>query len=507
MESWIIIIMGLLIYIAVAVYIGFRGFKTTKKTLEDYYLAGRGVGVILLFFTMYATYQSAYMYIGCTGFTYAHGVGIWYSNVANLLWAFLFLVIAIPMWKLGKNFGYVTQADFFADRFNSEILRLLIAFWMILGLTPYIGSQVMATGKTLETISGGAISFGVAAALYILTVIIYTSLGGLRGVVWTDLVQGLLMLFFIWAGVFMLLPHVGGLGNLFKTVASTKPELLTIPGPKGLLTPGAWLGFMLCDALGGIMWIQNWMRFYIGKTWKTMAMMSFLVPIGTTLTFLPAMIIGLTGSVLTPNLSSADTVFPTLMVEYLPVWITMGLIVGLFAASMSTVDSLSLALSASISKDVYRLILPETDEKTLVKYGRLWIIAFLVIGGLVGYAAAGTWLVVLFTLLSLSLSAILFPVAVAAIYWKRANKYGAIAGIIVGIIVGVKTLLYGPEFYLGVYGGLWAILACAITLIVVSYLTPLTEKDKKTEERISNALASPIITMMDVSKEAYKVPK
>ncbi|MBU7022534.1 MAG: sodium:solute symporter family protein [Theionarchaea archaeon] len=502
MESWIIVLLGLFAYILVAVYIGFRGYKTTKHTLEDYFLGGRGIGVILLFFTMYATYQSAYMYIGVTGFTYTHGIGIWYSNVANLLWGFLFLLIAIPMWKLGKNFGYVTQADFFADRFGSELLRLIIALWMVLGLTPYIGSQVLATGRTLNTISGGVLTLGVAAALYIITVIIYTSLGGLRGVVWTDLVQGLLMLIFIWLGVFVIVGKVGGFGALFEQVQAAKPELLTIPGPNGLLTPRAWFGFLLVDALGGIMWIQNWMRYYVGKTWRTMAMMSFLVPIGTTLTFLPAMLIGLSGVVLEPGLASGDAIFPTLMVNYLPVWVVMGLIVGLFAASMSTVDSLSLALSASISKDIYGLIKPGTDEAKLVRMGRFWIIAVLVAGGLVGYAAAGTYIVVLLTLLSLGLSAVLFPVAVAGIYWKGANRYGAVAGILVGAAVGIKTLLIGgPEFWLGVYGGLWAVVACAITLIVVSLITPHSEREKKAERRISHALASPVITMMDVSKD------
>lgn len=501
MQSWIIILLGLLAYILVAIYIGFRGFKTTKQTLEDYFLAGRGLSVILLFFTMYATYQSAYMYIGVTGFTYTHGIGIWYSNIANLLWAFLFLLIAIPMWKLGKNFGYVTQADFFADRFSSEILRLIIALWMILGLTPYIGSQVLATGRALNTISGGALTLGLAAGLYVLTVIIYTTLGGLRGVAWTDLVQGLLMLVFIWLGVFMLLNEVGGFAALFEKVRAINPDLLSIPGPEGLLTPRVWFGFLLVDGLGGIMWIQNWMRFYVGKTWKTMAMMAFLVPIGTTLTFLPAMLIGLSGVVLEPGLAAGDAVFPTLMSNYLPVWVVLGLIVGLFAASMSTVDSLSLALSASISKDIYKTIKPDTKESQLVRMGRIWIIAVIVAGGVIGYAAAGTYIVVLLTLLSLGLSAVLFPVAVAGIYWKRANRYGAIAGILVGAAVGIKTLLIGPEFWLGVYGGMWAVLACAAAVIIVSLITPQTDEERKAEARISHALASPVITMMDVTKD------
>jgi SSS family solute:Na+ symporter len=504
MENYVIILLGLFVYILVAIFIGYRGYKSTAHTMEDYFLAGRGLGVILLFFTMYATYQSAYMYIGVTGFTYTHGVGIWYSNVANLLFAFCFLLIGIPLWKLGKNFGYITQADFFAHRFDSDILRMIIALWMVLGLTPYIGSQVLATGRALTTISGGAISFGVAAALYIITVIIYTSLGGLRGVAWTDLVQGLLMLVFIWIAVLIILGKVGGIGALFEKIHLVNPALLSIPGPKGLMTPAAWLGFMICDGIGVLMWIQGWMRFYVGRTWKTLAMMSWMVPIGTTLTFLPAMLIGLSGTVLEPGLTSGDQVFPTLMINYLPVWVTMLIIVGLFAASMSTVDSLSLALSASISKDIYARISPQTEEKTLVKMGRLWIIAVIVVGGLVGYAAKGTYIVVLLTLLSLSLSALIFPVAVAGIYWKRANKWGSIAGIIAGIIVGVKTLLFGPEFYLGVYGGLWAMFACAVVLIVVSLITPITDKEKKAEERISSALASPVITLMD-SEEAYKV--
>jgi len=504
MEPWVIILLGLAAYILLVLYIGYRGYKVTKRTLEDYYLAGRGLGVLILMFTIFATYQSAYMYIGVTGFTYEHGVGIWYSNAANLLWAFLFIFIGIPLWRLGKAFGYITQADFFAHRFNSNILRLIIALWMVLGLLPYIGSQALATGRTLTTISSGVIALGVAVMLYAITIIIYTSLGGMRSVAWTDLIQGLLMLGLIFVALEVLLGKVGGIPALFEKVYAIKPELLSIPGPKGLMTPEAWLGYLLCDALGGIMWIQNWVRFYAGKSWKTLALMTFLVPIGTTLMFFFSMLVGLCGVVLEPGLPTGDLVFPTLMVKHLPLWATAGVIIGLFAASMSTVDSISLALSSSISKDIITLAKPELDESSLVNLGRLFVVAVIIAGCIVGYYAAGTYLVVLLTLLSLSLSAVLFPIAVAALYWKRANKYGAIAGIIVGIIIGVKTLLFGPEFAFDIYGGLWAIIGCALTLIIVSLITPVSDKEAKSVEQISRALSSPIATMVDIN-DAYKV--
>ena len=103
------------------------------------------------------------------------------------------------------------------------------------------------------------------------------------------------MLIGIWSGIAYLLPKVGGFGGLIGTVAESAPNLLSLPGPHGLLTPMAWLGFMLCDALGGIMWVQNWVRFTCARAGKCFAALAFIVPIGTTLTYLPATFFGLAG--------------------------------------------------------------------------------------------------------------------------------------------------------------------------------------------------------------------
>lgn len=486
----IVFILGcIVVYMIAAFLISIRGYKGTE-TSEDYFLAGRGVNVILLAFTLYATYQSAYMYIGATGFTYTHGVGIWYSNVANLLWAFLFFFIALPIWKLSQVFNYVSQADFFAHRFQSNILRYAIALWMILGLTPYIGSQVMSVAITFETLTEGVIPYVIGAIIFTGGVAIYATIGGLKGIIWTDFMGGVLMLLAIWSGVIFLLPQVGGLSGLFRNIAEQAPELLSLPGPEGLITPAGWFGFMICDALGGTMWIQNWLRFYVGKSWRTVVAMACLVPIGTTLTYVAATIYGLAGKVLIPGLASGDQVMPSLILHYLPVWIGTIVTVGLFAASMTTVDSISIALSASVAKDVVQTINPNVSDKKMQNIGRTAVFLFLVGGALIGYYAKETYLVVLLTLLSLSLSSLLFPLAVAGLYWKRATREGALAGLVVGVIVGVKLLLVGPQFdpYFGMYGGVWAILATTVTMIVVSLLTKPT--NKKVLDEISLAMST-----------------
>ncbi|MGE5542900.1 MAG: sodium:solute symporter family transporter, partial [Bacillota bacterium] len=166
------------------------------------------------------------------------------------------------------------------------------------------------------------------------------------------------------------------------------------------------------------------------------------------------------------------------ILNYLPVWVGAMIVVGLFAASMSTVDSLSLALGSSVAKDVHRKLDPKASEDKLVKTGKMWTAVFLVGGMLVGYYAKDAYLVVLLTLLSLSLSATLFPVAVAALFWPRANKQGVIAGLVAGTIVGVKMLLVGPEFdpVFGIYGGVWSMLVTAVVMVIVSLLTPATKK-------------------------------
>jgi Na+/proline symporter len=157
----------------------------------------------------------------------------------------------------------------------------------------------------------------------------------------------------------------------------------------------------------------------------------------------------------------------------------------MFAASMSTLDSLALALSASIARDVHAKLDPKATPGTLINVARLTTFGVLIVGALIGFFWSGVESIVILQLLGGSLRAIIYPLVIAAIFWRRATKEGAVAGMITGAIVGIKMLVVGPRVdpWIGLFGGIWAMLASLVAMVVVSLLTKPTRKEILDEMR------------------------
>jgi len=465
-----------IIYFSILILIGLISFRKTKKTPEDYFIAGRTFGPIILFFSLAATNFSAFTFLGFAGNAYKSGLGQYgIMGFGTAIMAIMFFVIGRKVWKLGKEKNFITPPELIGNRFNSRFLRLLFMVVMIIFTIPYLAVQAVGAGILIQYVSG-TISWQIGAVATIFVIMFYVLLGGMRGSGWADVVQGLIMISaMIFAFIFVTI-SLGGFENANLMAYNANPILFTRPGGGEYFTIQIWFSFMLLWMFVDPMFPQLFTLFYTAKNQKSLKLSMILYPIVVSFFFLFPVLIGVWahGVGITIPVGQEDMVLPLMVEQYTPFFIFAFVMTGALAALISTADSQLLSLSTMLSHDLLGL----KKGKREVLYGKIVIVIlslftiFFVIGGYnPNEGIMGTLVKTTFSGL-----VVLCPTTIAALYWKKATKYGCIVSIFIGefsIILFQYKLI--PDF--GFLPGILALLIASVSLIIVSYILPINKKN------------------------------
>ncbi|KYK32012.1 MAG: hypothetical protein AYK22_00185 [Thermoplasmatales archaeon SG8-52-3] len=462
------------IYFIILIILGFYAQKRTKKTPEDYFLGNRTFGPIVLFFTLAATNFSAFTFLGFAGKAYTSGFGQYgIMGFGTAFMAIMFYIIGRKVWKLGKEKGFITPPELIGDRFKSTSLRLLFMFIMVIFTIPYLATQAIGAGMLIEYMT--EISWQVGAIITMIIIMLYVLFGGMRGSGWTDVLQGFIMIIAMTLAVVFVAISLGGFEAANIAAFEAKPELFARPGGGDYFLPQIWFSFMLLWLFADPMFPQIFSRFYTAKNEKSLKISMIFYPIVVSFLFLFPVLIGIWahGTSVEIAIGSEDMVLPIMVATYAPSFIFAFVMVGALAALMSTADSQLLSLSTMISRDLpikKRRISEILFGKAIIIILSLFAI-FFVIGGY------DTKVGIMGTLVSTTFSglAVLCPTTIAALYWKKATKYGCIASIICGeISIFLFQFKIFPTF--GFLSAIWGILISIIVLIIISYITHRKEK-------------------------------
>jgi solute:Na+ symporter, SSS family len=416
----------ILAYLAITLVIGVIFRRQSSANKVEFFLAGRGVGRLLLFFTMAATNFSAFTIFGLSGAGYRIGYAFYpVMGFGTGFMALSFLLIGKPILSLSRERGYITPSDFIADRYAAPWLKKLFSAVMIVFTLPYIAIQAIASGNSLNTLVG--IPYLSGALLITGFIVVYVALGGLRSIVWTDLIQSLMMIGFTLAAFFIILRGSGGFIRAHDQVYATFPALFSRPGQDGSMMFGIWFGYLFLWFFADPMFPQLFQRFLAARDQRSLNTTVVLYPLITTFLFFLTVSIGVLGRHTFPALSAAqsDTVFPLLLQRYAGVFLSTLLITGSLAALMSTMDSQLLTLTSLITLDFVRFKKREVLKEKAV------IVILGVLGFLIAVRPPQTILDFI-SKTTFNGLAVLAPTVIGGLYWKRANRYAAAASIVFG---------------------------------------------------------------------------
>ena len=496
--SQILTILAIVVYLAAMIYIGYRHSKGTSSS-SDFYLGGRRLGPIVAAMSTEASDMSAYLLMGVPGLALFCGVAeaswtaIGLAAGTYLNW----LLVARRLRSYSAKLDAITVPDFLARRFrdNTKLIETIGAIVIIIFFVPYTASGFVACGKLFNNMFGW--NYTVTMIVSAIVIVAYCTMGGFMAASITSLIQSLVMTFALIVVLFFGIHTAGGWGAV---VANAK----TVPGYLSLFantsinssTPGVYGGITILSTLAwglGYFGMPHVLIHFMAakneasiKTSRRIASAWVVISLGV------AVIIGLVGFAMIhvgaidsfANSSDAESILVRVAAlmgrKSLFLAIIGGVILaGILSATMSTADVQLLAAASGITQnllqDVFGLKL--SDKKNLL-IARLGVIGIAVIAlffamdpnssifRVVSFAWAG-------------FGATFGPVMLFALFWKRCNKQGAIAGMVTGAV-----MIFVWKYLVPPLGGAWdiyellpAFLLGSIAIVVVSLLTKAPEAE------------------------------
>ena len=480
-----------LAYLLVALIIGVIAYRVTTNAAEDYYLADRSIGTIVLLFTTFATLLSAFTFFGGPNIAYAQGpewilvMGV----MDGVLFAILWYLIGYKQWLIGQKHGYVTLGEMLGDRFGSQTLRGFVALISLFWLFPYVMLQQMGAGEALTGLSNGIIPYWAGAALITLFMILYVVIAGMRGVAWTDTIQGLFMLSVTWIAVVWVLVAVGGIGVINSGLSSSNSEFLALGSD--FYTPAYIISTAVVIAFGVTMFPQINQRFFVAKSDRVLKRSFTLWPVLVLLLFVPTFLLGTWAAGLDITVPEGANVLPVLLNEYTPVWFAALVIAGAMAAMMSSSDSMLLSGSSYFMRDLYKpFIKPDVSESREATLARIGVAVFATLAFFASLTRPGTLIEVGNTAFG-GFAQLALPVMIA-LYWDGVTRDGMFAGLVgsqllylthvfvptVTIDAAGMTLPLFARAYAGWDVALPAMVLGAVLVVLVSFVTaPATTEE------------------------------
>jgi solute:Na+ symporter, SSS family len=470
-------------YVAILLIIGAFSAKVTKKTREDYFMAGRGLGSIAIFMALFASNITAFTIIGYAGFAYHVGFGA-YGYVIGwsiFITPFTFYLVGYRSWLLGKRYGYATQPQVFGGILKSRLVALLFLVLLLYYTLPYLVVSIIGGSLALTTISVGVVPYWLAAMIIIGISLVYTLPAGLRGTVWTDIFQGTVFMVVAVLLLFAVAQSLGGFSAITDRILAENPALLQRKLSPAIV-PINWFSFAFINSIAVIVFPQMFIRILAARSSNNLKKTSVYYPLAMAGIFAVSTLLGVWGAVAIPGLvgKESDNIVPMLIQQYLsPTWMILGLVV-ILAIVKSSIDSQLLSVTHLVTDDLLPRFRKVSNQQA-VFWGRLLLLVFAAIAYYIALARPAAILSI--AAFAFSGFSVMLPVMIAALYWPRTNKYGAAAALIIpAVMLHLWYLNVLPSWTaFGFMPVFPAFVLAIILLVVVSYLTPAPSAEQRKE--------------------------
>lgn len=479
--------LAFVLYMAALISLGVITTKRSKKRSVQGYFTGRGeIKWYVLVMTYVAALMSTWVFFAGPGGYYRGGFMYFMSELSYIpLFPVITYFVMNKVWLLNSRRGYITPADLYVDRYRSPLLRLILGLVFMCVSLPYVASIYIACGRAAEIASGGAVSYTAILLFVGIASIVFVCIGGMKSVAWADTLQGLLFISALWVIVIAAIAvgFNGSLGNAVNSVWENTNEWFSYPGPQEWVPYTSRLGYPFSCAIGWTIMLPHvFIRSgYSGDDLKSQKRLMFLTPILQTVVWTGTMLIGLVGVGLLPNLSSTDT---ELIIPYLINNVIFGaseggakvlmmlFMLGAMAVGLSTANGFLLVSGSIFSNDfLTHLFKIKASEQAKMRIAKTVI-------GVMGAASVVLALNppdLIWTLIMFAIAMVmpLFPVLVAALYWKRSTAPAATAASFFGCVTVLITYALGQG---GVWYGFYGMVVSTVLILFISMLTKPTEQ-------------------------------
>ena len=488
------ICIAIVVYLAAMLAIGVWCAKM-NSSVDDFYLGGRKLGPFVTAMSAEASDMSSWLLMGLPGVAYLSGLAeASWTAIGLAIGTYLnWLIVARRIRLYSQHLGAITVPQFFSKRWKDErnLLSAIAAVVIIVFFIPYLASGFSACGKLFASLF--STDYVTAMVISGAVIVIYTVTGGFLAASFTDLVQSIIMTAALLIVLVFAVNQAGGMDAVLTNAQSLAGYLSLShihdpatggSNPYSLLT----ICSLLAWGLGYFGMPHILLRFMAIEEEKKLKLSRRVATSWVVISMAVAIIIGLVGNAMTSagvleNLADSETIIvriASLISQFgpLPALLAGVILAGILAATMSTADSQLLAASSSVSQDLGNDFLKRdfSGKRGMIVARAVMVGISLIAAFLARDPDSSVFRVVSFAWAGFG--AAFGPVMLMALFWKRSNKWGALAGMVVG---GVMVFVW--KFLIAPLGGVWAIyellpafLCSLVAIVVVSLLTPAPEQ-------------------------------
>ena len=508
-------IVVILIYLGLLLALGIFSSRFFRGTSSDFFVASRSIGPFLLLMSVFGTTMTGFALVGSSAKSNTTGIGVYglMASYSGLLHSACFFLIGIKLWAFGKKYGYVTQCQYFRDRFQSSAIGYVLFPVLVVLIIPYLLVGLIAAGSALKGLTGpvakageiikpgvfpelfastnGAIPPWLTGLVIASIVLVYVFLGGVRSTAWANTFQTIVFMITGIIAFTLIAKALGGPSAASEAVLDRAPEAMA---REGKISKIQFFSYAFIPLSVGMFphLFQHWLT---ARSAKSFRLVVIAHPVFIMLVWVPCVLIGVWALGVAKMDGTPPNAVLGKMVAVLvhqPV-ITGVLFAGILAAIMSSLDSQFMCLSTMFTNDVvvHAKGQDHFSDKQLLWLGRGFVIGIVALTYVISLMKLpinvfdlGVW--------CFSGFGALFPIAYAAVYWKRATRAGAIAAVVATAALWLSLISYDlfvfkeehpkEEFLLGGMMPAAALFAtCLVTLVLVSLATKAP--DEKTIDK------------------------
>jgi solute:Na+ symporter, SSS family len=457
--------------IALGAGIGFYAGTRYKMDLEQWTVAGRGFGLLLVWLLMAGEVYTTFAFLGASGWAYSRGGPTLYILAYLTLGYVVSFYILPPIWEWGRRYGLQTEPDFFKQRYGSKYLAAFVSVVGVVFIVPYLQLQLIGLGIIVEVASFGAIGRNTAMGIAVALVAAFVFAGGIRAVAWVSVLKDLLMVIAALSiGIGIPYIYFGGIGPMFAALAHARPAHLVMPGATKNMGHAWFISTVLLTSLGFYMWPHTFAASFTAKSANTLRRNAVVMPLYTvTLVFI--FFVGFAAILVLPGLGNGDLALLTLVRRTFPPWF-LGVIGGAGALTAMVPAAILILTAATLfSKNIYRaLFAPTMPDERLAWLARAMVVVLSLIS--LYFAVYSSTTLVSLLLLGYAGVTQFFPGVLLGIFWHRVTAAGVFAGMLVGVTAVTFLVLTGRDPLLGLNAGFLALCANFAVTVLVSFLAP-----------------------------------
>ena len=461
------IILGI---VSIGSFVGFHAGKGHHVNLEEWAVAGRGFGLVLVWLLTAGEIFTVFAVLGLSGWVYSRGGPVLYVLSYLTLGQVLCFFLLPPIWELGRRHGLQTETDFFARRYGSKLLAVFVALTGVVSLVLYLQLQLTGLGIIVEVASFERIGRNPAMLVSAALVAGFVFTSGVRGVAAVSVLKDFLLVAV--AGVIGIgLPyvHFGGIGPMMGALARAKPGHLVMPGATANLGHSWYVSAVLLSMLS-FAWPHIFGSVFTAKSGDTLRRNAVIMPFYV----LPLLLIifaGCAAILVVPGLANGDLALLTVVRKTFPPWF-LGVVGGAGALTAMVPAAIQiLTASTLVAKNLYRPILaPAMTDQQVARVARIVVAAITAIALCLAMGSSKT----LVALLLMAYAGIgqFFPGILFGLYSKRVTSAGVTAGLAAGIALAAFLISTDRDPFLGLNAGFVALAVNFAVTVAISLLTP-----------------------------------